>query len=293
MTTAAAAPPTTYSDETYNLRLELDTKGCELSPAEIEQMEGDLDSLSKLTKEMPVSDLHVTVAFFQHSGEYHVKTTLVTPGKQLFTGEHDTVSHAAYQRCVRKLVQKLRAYKDRMETHGGERGKLAEHTHSELNPDTLPELSALEESVDAGDFARFREELSGFEGPLRDRVGRWVQRYPEVDAEVGERLPVAEIVEEVFLNAFDRFAERPNQMRLGDWLEGLVDPSIRSLLRHPEEELEAVSFARTLREMTTTEPHTGPGGSNPDAGDPSNRGPGREVGGTHVAPVPDSAGKPR
>ena len=278
-----------YSDQKYNLHLELDTKGCELTDAEIEQMEGDLKTLAKLTEDMPVSDLHVTVAFFEHSGEYHIKTSLVTPGKIIFTGEHDTVAHPAYQRCVRKLVRKLRAYKDRMETHDYERSKLAEHTVHELNPDFLPKLDALESAVDGGDYAAFRTEMGGFEGPLRERIGRWVQRYPEVDEIAGANLPIAELIEEVFLNAFERFPEWPPTMQLGDWLESLVDPAIRNLLRHPEEELEAVSFARTLREMDTSEVHTGPGGRNPDADDPTNAEPGhRHVGGTAVAPLPDA-----
>ena len=301
--TPSVTPPATegrdahdapFSDETYNLRIELDAKNCTFGPAEIEQMEGDLDTLAKLTAEMPVSDLHVTIAWFEHSEEYHVKTSLFTPGRILFTGEHDSVAHPAYQRCVRKLVQKLRAYKDRMETQDGRRGKLAEGTLQEVTPEWLPDLAKLEAAVDAGDYAAFRSELGGFDGPLRDRVGRWVQRYPEVDAAVGERLPVADIMEEVYLNAFELFPERPAEMRLGDWLESLVDPGIRSLLRHPDEETEAVSFARTLREMNTTEPHTGPGGSDPDADDPTNAEPGhRHVGGTAVAPLPDANGKPR
>ena len=278
-----------FADEDYNLRLEIDAKGCKLTDGEIDQMRDDLKTLSKLTADMPVSDLHVTVAHFEHSGEYHVKTTLVTPGRQIFTGEHDTVVHPAYQRCVRKLVRKLRDYKDRMETHDGERGKLAEHTRHELNPDYLPNIDAVNAAVDGGDYQAFRREMAGFEGPLRDRVGRWVERYPDVDEFVGENLPIAEIMEETFLSAFERFPEWPPTMRLGDWLESLVDPAIRNLLRHPDEELEAVSFARTLREMDTSEVHTGPGGSNPDADDPTNAEPGhRHVGGTAVAPLPDA-----
>ncbi|HEX6987650.1 MAG TPA: hypothetical protein VF170_19885, partial [Planctomycetaceae bacterium] len=46
-----------------------------------------------------------------------------------------------------------------------------------------------------------------------------------------------------------RYESKPDVMRLGDWLESLIDPAMRSFLRHPEEELEAISFARTLREM--------------------------------------------
>lgn len=125
---APALEPTTiapsaerFSDEAYNLKLELDTKNCTFGPGQVRQMEEDLDSLAKLTADMPVSDLHVTIAWFEHSQEYHVKTSLITPGRILFTGEHDSVAHPAYQKCVRKLVQKLKAYKNRMETQDNAR----------------------------------------------------------------------------------------------------------------------------------------------------------------------------
>ena len=40
-----------FSDQSYNLRIELDTKGCELSPSEVEDMEEDLDTLRDLVEE--------------------------------------------------------------------------------------------------------------------------------------------------------------------------------------------------------------------------------------------------
>ena len=241
--------PAAYADETYNLRIELDEKNCQLAADQVDAMEGSLDTLSELTRDFPVSDLHVVVAHFERSGEYHIKTSLRLPSKTLFTGEHDSVVVAAFDRCVRKLVQKVRAYKDRMETQDGDRGKLAEGTHGSVTPDYVPNLATLEQTLHADSYAGFRREMSGFDRSLRQRVGRWVQRYPEVDAMIGERLPLDDIVEEVMLTAYDRFAERPATMLLGGWLETLVDPAIRNLLRHPDEELEEVSFARTLREM--------------------------------------------
>ncbi|QDT17121.1 hypothetical protein [Alienimonas californiensis] len=291
---AAARKNESFSDQKYNLKLELVTKNCSISSGELRQMEEDLDALAKLTEKMPVSDLLVTIAWFEHSQEYHVKTSLITPGKTLFTGEHDSVAHPAYQKCVRKLVQKLKAYKNRMETQDNRRSRLAEGTVQEVTPDVVPELATLEKAIHARDYLAFRQEMAGFDGSLRDRVGRWVQRYPDLDRAIGETLPVADIMEEVYLTAYDQFLERPTEMRLGDWLEGLVDPGIRNLLRHPDEEAEEISFARTLREMETSEVHTGPGGKNPDADDPTNAEPGhRHVGGTDVAPLPEAAAKPR
>lgn len=294
MPAAAARKNEPFSDQQYNLKLELVTKNCSFGAGELRQFEEDLDALAKLTEKMPVSDLLVTIAWFEHSQEYHVKTSLITPGKTLFTGEHDSVAHPAYQKCVRKLVQKLKAYKNRMETQDNRRSRLAEGSVQEVTPDVAPDLATLEKAIHARDYLAFRQEMAGFDGSLRDRVGRWVQRYPDLDRAIGENLPVADIMEEVYLSAYDQFLERPTEMRLGDWLEGLVDPGIRNLLRHPDEEAEEISFARTLREMEASEVHTGPGGRDPDADDPTNAEPGhRHVGGTDVAPLPEAAAKPR
>ena len=56
------------------------------------------------------------------------------------------------------------------------------------------------------------------------------------------------MVEEVYLNAFERFTQRPTDVRLSESLEGLVEPSIRALMQYPKEEREAASLARTVRE---------------------------------------------
>ena len=101
----------TFSDESYNLRIELDTKGCELSADEIARMEEDLGTLHKLVEQFPVSNLYITVIHHPRSNDYHVKTSLALPGRKLFTGDRDTVVHAAYERCLRKLTKKVKAYK--------------------------------------------------------------------------------------------------------------------------------------------------------------------------------------
>ena len=79
-------------------------------------------------------------------------------------------------------------------------------------------------------------------------VGSWKCRW--VQARLGGDLLLGDIIEEVYLNAFEHFTWRPAAVRLSEWLEGLIDPSISSLLRHPAEEAEAASLARTVREKS-------------------------------------------
>ncbi|MBW3539740.1 MAG: hypothetical protein KY476_05670 [Planctomycetes bacterium] len=243
-----------YSDLSENLHIELDTKNCELSPAEIERMEGDLDQLAKVVEDFPVSHLYVTAAHYPRSLVYHVKAALVLPGRTLVTGDSDDrVAEEAFQRCVRKLVQRVQHYKSQLSDDEG-LSKRVQGTVQDIDPTQVPELGVLEAAVRTGEYRTFRREMSGFEEALRRRVGRWVQHYPELDGLIGDALSIDDIMEEVFLNAFEQWDQRPEQIvRLGDWLEALIDPSLRDLLRHPEEEDEAISFARTLREIPTAE----------------------------------------
>jgi ribosome-associated translation inhibitor RaiA len=237
------------TQEARKLRTNLDTKNCTLRRSEIEAMEDSLGSLEAVAGSFPFADLYVTISYSPRSEEYHVKTSLKLPGRVLFTGEHDSVALPAYERCIRKLVRKVEDYKHLMETGHGAKSKLAQGTLQEMDPTELPDLEGLQRAYGAQDYNAFRRQLYGFEEPVRRRIGRWIQRYPELDETFGEYLPLDDLVEEVMLTAFEQYESKPDALRLGDWLESLIDPALRNFLRHPEEELEAISYARTLREM--------------------------------------------
>jgi ribosome-associated translation inhibitor RaiA len=236
-----------YPDGSYDLRIELDTKRCELSAQEIDKLSEQLAPLRKVARQFPISDLYITIYHYPRDGRFNVHTALVLTGKTLFTADHDKTVSPAFERCVRKLVKKVQAYKAGMED-AAERAKHEKGTHQEVFPDTDPDAAILEEAVESGDYPDFRLATLGYEEPMRKRIGRWVQRYPKVDAMIGERIVLADIVEEVFLNAFERYPEKPAQVRLGDWLESLIDPSLKAMLEDPEAELENVRLARTWQE---------------------------------------------
>ena len=91
--------------------------------------------------------------------------------------------------------------------------------------------------------------MFAFEGPLRERVGRWIERYPQVAAQLQEQVYLEDIIEEVFLTAFDEYNHRPEAIAFGEWLENLIDPAVRLVSKGEDEELDNISFARTLKEM--------------------------------------------
>lgn len=236
-----------YSDESYDLRIELDTKGCDLSAGEITKLEDSLDTLRKLVKDFPVANLYITIVHHSRSNDYHVKTSLALPGKTLFTGDRDVLVHPAFERCVGKLAKKVAAYKQRM--HGeAKRAKQVEGTHQTIMPTRVLDIERLSEAVEKNDYVAFRRAADMFEEPLNERIGRWIQRYPEIEARLGDSITIADIVEEVFLNAFEQFAQRREDVPPGEWFEGLIDSSVQALLQSPDEEFANISFARSLLE---------------------------------------------
>jgi len=107
----------------------------------------------------------------------------------------------------------------------------------------------LGEAIRSGDYRAFRMALSADEERLRKRVGRWIQRYPDAEARLGHGLAIGDVVEEVYLNAFESYSRRPMEVPLHEWLDSLIDRSLKMLLHHPEKERENASFARTVREI--------------------------------------------
>ena len=239
----------TYSDESYNLHIKLDTKNCELSEGEIQHLEQALDPLRGPVEKFPVSNLYVTVEFFPRSHDYRLKVVLALPGRQLATGDVDQYPLPGLERCVRKLIHKVIAYEGQL----GDQEDVSKHikgTRHEITPTDQADLAAAQKAVEAGDYGSFRRSMYVYEEPLRKRIGRWIQRYPVLDAQLGDRFDLSDVVEEVFLNAFERFEHHSRDVPYGEWLEHLIDPSLRLLSRDPVEELENISFARSLTEKS-------------------------------------------
>lgn len=229
-----------------NLQVTIDTHHCRLFSAEKDKLLSSLDGLGRQVAHFPIADLHVLIEFNNRNTDYSVKTTLILPGTTLVGNDHDTAYHAAFERCLAGLVENVRAYKERL-GRVPERQKQQEGTHHQLEPNPPPNPQAIEEAVEARDYSAFRAATFGYEEGIRQAAGRWVERYPEMDASIGHGLTVDDLVEEVFLMAFEGYPSRPREIRFADWLVGLVDAAIKELQRHGPEELENIRMARTAR----------------------------------------------
>jgi hypothetical protein len=153
---------------------------------------------------------------------------------------------------VSNLVQQVTAYK-RTRDNAAQLDKHRKGTYQEVVPSREPDAEHLEAAVRAGDYAQFRKATYPYEESLRKRVGRWVGRYAEVQDKIGTELAIADVVEAVFLNAFEGYDRRPPKVRFGQWLESLIDGSLKGLLQNAEEEVDNINFARTLRDLAREE----------------------------------------
>jgi ribosome-associated translation inhibitor RaiA len=230
------------------LRVEITTTAFELPPDERARLQTALTALGDRVKDFADPSLEVHAAYHPRGMMYHAEFNLKLPGRSLFTGEEDPYLDAALSRCVAKLTRKVEAYKE----HPDQETVAAAKRRAALDQNVVapedPDAGPLADAVHSGNYRTFRSALAIYEEWLRKRVGRLVQRHPEAEARVGKELLLGDVIEEVYLNAFERFTRRPTDVRLSEWLEGLIEPSLRGLMQHPEEERETASLARTVRE---------------------------------------------
>jgi len=221
----------------------------DLSDAERRELEDDLDGLTRQVQNFPVADLHIMIEGNARSNDVSVKLTLILPGQTLVANDHDRVLSAAFERCGDSLAAAVEGYKAKLDGQAA-RQKAEKGTVHPLRPTTDIDQSALDAAVDAGDYARFRAVLMAFEDAVQARAGRWVQRFPEYEARIGKDVKMSDVTEEIFLTAFDQYESRPEGLHLGDWLERLIDPSVKALMTRTTEELENINLARTALNAT-------------------------------------------
>jgi len=234
----------TYRDQSYDLAVHYDAHGFELTEGLKTRFDEDLDRLATLLRRGPAANLHVDMVRHARTGDQHVKTTLrIDRGPAFFTGERDVLPGPAFKRCVHKLIRKVEAFRRRNEgLHPG-----AADLAPRVEATAEPPFEEFARAVENADYVAFREALRVYEDSVAARVGRLIERFPEAAALLGDGLLVSEVVEEVFLNAFEAFgtaARRP--VVLSSWIESLIEPSILALLADPDGERENVAFVRSL-----------------------------------------------
>lgn len=216
-----------------------------LAASEERLLRDKLDGLGRQVDQFPVAELRVNIQGVR-SNQVVVRLALLLPGTTLTVEDYDVVLQPAFDRCLDSLLHELHGYKARL-SRLSDAAKREERTEYDLQPSVLIDPADLDHAVREGDYAAFHRALLPLENELRLRVGRWVQRYPDIDDSIGVDLEIADIVEEVLLLAFEDYEHRPPNVPLGSWLEKLIDPAIQALVRNPGEEQENISAVRSAR----------------------------------------------
>jgi ribosome-associated translation inhibitor RaiA len=227
----------------HKLQVHFDAHHCQPTADELTALADDLDPLARQVGNFPQADCRVVIEYRARSNEYAVKLSLLLPGETLVTSDHDPVLKAAFERALASLEDLVKAYKDRL-GQVEDRRKHEAGTVQEVAPDVPLDGAALDAAVAAGDYPAYRAAVAGYEDALRVRVGRWVERYPAVQARMGNGLETVDLAEAVFLAAFEGHDSRPPGVRYGEWLEGLIDGVVKAFEHHPDRELENVNMAR-------------------------------------------------
>jgi hypothetical protein len=236
-----------HTEQRRQLRIKIETKDCELPPDELPRIEPPLAKLSDIVGDLP-GDLDLTIVHHPNRDQFHVKAALGLPRRTLFTGEWDSYLDTALGRSLSKLSNMAKTYQQEPEHTADEVARNVEQMNREIIAPEDPDMGPLGTAAAAGDYHNFRQLLGDYEDWLRLRVGRWLERYPDAEAEVGRRVKIGDLVEEVLLNAFERYGQRSNDVTLSDWLDSLINPSLQAYCQHPIEERENISLARTLRD---------------------------------------------
>lgn len=228
-----------YTAEEYHLQIEIDVKEYELTPEERARMKPDVDRIGEAVKDFPTARLWLTIVYHPRSNVFHAQAKLKLPGTTIITGHHDPSLEAAVGWCADKVVRRVKAYQAHPDYQALDLAQRRAELDRNLIAPTEPDAGKLGEAVHYNDYTAFRLALLKQEEPLRKQVGRWVQRYPEVQAEIGRTFDIADIVEEVFMQAFEQHTERPLHIPFHQWLECLMDPAIKALWSDLDERREA------------------------------------------------------
>lgn len=227
----------------HRLQVHFDTHQCELTDDEKASLADDTDLLARAVGNFPVAELRVLIRRGGRNNEFVVKLTLILPNNVIVSSDHEAVLHSAFERAMQSVLENVRAYKDKL-GQLDERRRAENHTQIDLLPTLAVDFVALDNAVKAGDYAAFRAVLSPYDDALRARAGRWVERYPALQARMGKGMEVVDVVEEVLLMAFEEYEGRPESVPFGTWLENHLDPAVKALEAHPDEELENINMAR-------------------------------------------------
>lgn len=231
-----------FTEPTF--RTDLDVDGFTPTDGERTLIDAEIERIAPLVEEFPTQILHVNLKYNSNSEEYEIKLALILPGQSFATGDVSEAWSQSLEKSVHKMIRRIEHYKSSMEGEP-EQARAAAGTTMEVEPNQRLDAKQVAAAIESSSYNDFRKAMYPIEESLRNRIGRWVQRYPQIQASIGDRFEIADIVEETLMLAFDRYEDWQPEMFFGQWVETLIDPAMKMIAKDPDGELEAISFQRT------------------------------------------------
>lgn len=231
-----------------SLTVQYSTHNCTLTDRDKDDYEAMLDSLVRVVETFPASSLHVEIRHQPRSNEWEVKLSLSLARRHnVFSREVGEFPHPAFKQGVRRLVERVEAFKE-TRTPRGRRDVEVPATF--VRAPVAPDTAQLAAAAERGDYVAFRDAIAIYRESLEKRIGRRIELWPEATAALGDRFTIADCAEAVFLDAFEQFdrLQAAGQMSFGERLEGLIDGALASLLADPDEVRRNVDMVRTARD---------------------------------------------
>jgi ribosome-associated translation inhibitor RaiA len=229
----------------HKLQVYFDTHECEVAAEELRELADQCDALAVRVGNFPKAELRAYVERNRRSNEFAVKLTLLLSTETLVASDHDPELGQAFGRALDGLERAAEGHLEKLEGTDvrQERGEAAKRQPTvEAGP--LDE-NALAAAAAAKDYAAFRGAVAPYEEWLRLRAGRRVERDPEAQVMMNRDFDVLDLMEGTFLAAFENYEHRQQEVPFHEWLEGLIDPTVRAFVRDPYHERENVNMARS------------------------------------------------
>jgi DNA-directed RNA polymerase specialized sigma24 family protein len=186
----------------------------------------------------------MSIVYHPGQEEYHAQAWLKVPGKRFVSGRYSPWLDYSIMRCLAKLRRHVESYRENPNADAIRESKRQLELQNHVVTPTEHTTDALGQAIQRQDYRAFRRALSGYEDRMRAQVANWVRRYPQMTRRLGEDIEMDDIVEEVFLMAFEGFPERQEQT-ISEWLRHFIDPAVKAIW-HDEAEREAADLARTF-----------------------------------------------
>ncbi len=94
-----------YSDDLNHLQVEIRSRKCEVPNDERDRMQERLSDIAERVRDLPISQLTITLIGHSRAQDYHCEAKLKLPGRTILTGERSDYLDCAFQGCVDRLAR--------------------------------------------------------------------------------------------------------------------------------------------------------------------------------------------